>query len=172
MKTSTVKAVQVVPIEADKAMVIIVTNAGIVKNNIVKLPDQLQQEALVMISNALNDKLSSLSVEQTNKKISSGLVNELVIELGIQKEILVSILTCVAGCINQIDDTEVYVEGTTNVLNHPEFECLKAKEFMNMLIEDQYWRIVFNTSIEGESLWDRLENDLSDIRTVITTNYI
>jgi heat-inducible transcriptional repressor len=177
MKTSTVKAVQLVPIEADKAMVIVVTNAGIVKNNIVKTADQLRPEALVMISNALNDKLGGLSVEKANRKISSGLVSELEMELGIRGELFASILSCLAGCINQIDNTEVYVEGTTNVLNHPEFrDIIKAKEFMSMLDEKtSIGRIVFDASDSEGGIIIRIgsENDLSDIKdcSLVTTNY-
>ncbi len=177
MKNSKVKAVQVVPIEADKAMVIVVTNAGVIRNSIIKVSDQVRPEALIMISNALNDKLTGLTVEQVNSKINSGLVSGLEIEIGIPEEILTPILDCVEGCINQIDNTEVYVEGTTNVLNHPEFrDIMKAKEFMSMLDEKTcIGKIVFDAFDSEDGIVIRIgsENDLLNIRncSLVTTNY-
>ncbi len=177
MKSSTVKAVQVVPIEADKAMVIVVTNAGIIRNSVIKVSAQLQPEVLIMISNALNDKLTGLTVEQVNRKINSGLLNGLEIEMGVPEEILAPILDCVKGCINQIDNTEVYVEGTTNVLNHPEFrDIMKAKEFMSMLDEKiSIGRIMFDASDSEGGIIIRIgsENDWLNIKncSLVTTNY-
>jgi heat-inducible transcriptional repressor len=172
MKTSTIKALQVVPIEAGKAMIIVVTNAGIVRNNLVKISDQIQPDTLIMVSNALNSKLNGLTIEQVNKK----LILEIERELGMSAEVLLPILSGVAECINQIDSTEVYVEGTTNILNHPEFkDIMKAKEFMNMLDEKaKITRILFDAS-DSVDIVIKIgsENDLSGIQdcSLISANY-
>ncbi len=172
MKTSTIKALQVVPIEVGKAMVIVVTNAGVVRNNLVKISEHVQPDTLIMVSNALNNKMNGLTIEKVNRK----LILEIEKEIGLSAEILLPILQGVADCINQVDSTEVYVEGTTNILNHPEFrDILKAKEFMSMLDEKtSIGRILFDASDTG-GIVIRIgsENDLTGIQdcSLITANY-
>lgn len=172
MKTSTIKALQVVPIEVGKAMVIVVTNAGVVRNNLVKISEHVQPDTLIMVSNALNNKMNGLTIEKVNRK----LILEIEKEIGLSAEILLPILQGVADCINQVDSTEVYVEGTTNILNHPEFrDILKAKEFMNMLDEKtSIGRILFDTpDVGGIVIRIGSENDLMGIQdcSLITANY-
>lgn len=172
MKTSTIKALQVVPIEIGKAMIIVVTNAGVVRNNLVKISEHVQPDTLIMVSNALNSKMNGLTIEKVNRR----LILEIEKEIGLSAEILLPILQGVADCINQIDNTEVYVEGTTNILNHPEFrDILKAKEFLSMLDEKtSIGRILFDASDTG-GIVIRIgsENDLMGIQdcSIVTANY-
>lgn len=172
MKTSTIKALQVVPIEIGKAMIIVVTNAGVVRNNLVKISEHVQPDTLIMVSNALNSKMNGLTIEKVNRH----LILEIENEIGLSAEILLPILQGVADCINQIDNTEVYVEGTTNILNHPEFrDILKAKEFLSMLDEKtSIGRILFDASDTG-GIVIRIgsENDLMGIQdcSIVTANY-
>ncbi len=132
MKKSMVKAVQVVPVEAGKALVVVVTNAGVVRNSLIKLPDNLLPDFLIRVSNSLNEKLSGLSMEQ----ISYPLIKETERELGLSSEALMPILDGVAECVNQIDNSEIYLDGATNIFNYPEFrDVIKAKDFLNVLDE-------------------------------------
>ncbi len=172
MRNSSIKAIQVVPIEDGKAMVIVVTNAGIVRNSLVKISESVQPHMLIMISNVLNNKLTGLTIEEVNVRI----IKELEREIGISGEILLPILECAADLINQIDNTEVYIEGTTNIFNHPEFrDMVKARDFINMLDEKASLCKMLFDSIEAGGITVRIgsENDISCIRecSLITANY-
>lgn len=172
MRTSSIKAIQVVPIEDGKAMVIVVTNAGIVRNSLVKISECVQPHMLIMISNVLNNKLTGLTIEEVNVRI----IKELEREIGISGEILLPILEGAADLINQIDNTEVYIEGTTNIFNHPEFrDMVKARDFINMLDEKASLCKMLFDSIEAGGITVRIgsENDISCIRecSLITANY-
>lgn len=129
-KNSVLKAVQVIPIERGSALVVVVTNAGIVKNTLIKIPETVSPEFLIRVSNIINEKLSELTLE----KINIVVIREIEILIGSPQEVLMPILNGVTECINQIDASEVYLEGTTNILNHPEFKDVgKAREFLNMI---------------------------------------
>ncbi len=129
-KNSVLKAVQVVPIERGSALVVVVTNAGIVKNSLVKIPDTVSPEFLIRVSNIFNEKLSGLTLEQINIVV----IREIEILIGSSQELLLPILNGVTECINQIDASEVYLDGTTNILNFPEFsDVVKAREFLNLM---------------------------------------
>lgn len=172
MKTSTIKAVQVVPIEDGKAMVIVVTNAGIIRNRLVKISENVPADILIMVSNMINSKLTGLTIE----KVNITLIRDLEKEIGISAETLLPILDGVADCINMIDNPEVYIEGTTNIFNHPEFrDMVKARDFMNILDEKaSLCRMLFD-SIESGGIVVRIgmENDISEIRecSLVTVNY-
>ncbi|MGE5613754.1 MAG: heat-inducible transcriptional repressor HrcA [Bacillota bacterium] len=172
LKTSTIKTIQLVPIESGKAMVIVVTNAGIIRNNLIKIADALTPDMLIMLSNELNDKLAGLTVEQ----IIMGKAIELENRSGVTTDILTPVINGVADCIAEIDSPEVYVEGTTNIFNYPEFrDVSKAKEFMNVLDEkSNLFRIMTSRTDAGEiTIRIGSENDMSVIKdcTLITANY-
>ena len=172
MKTSTIKAIQVVPIEVGKAMVIVVTSSGLVRNSLVKISESVQPDMLIMISNVMNNKLTGLTIEEVNVRI----IKELEKEVGISGEILLPILQCAADCINQIDNPEVFIEGTTNIFNYPEFkDMVKARDFINLLDEKASLCKMMFDSIETGGIIIKIgsENDISGIKecSLITANY-
>lgn len=172
MKTSTIKAIQVVPIELGKALVVVVTNAGIVHNSLIKISESILPDMLIMISTILNSKLSGLTIEQVNMRV----ISEIAKEAGISGEFLLPILQSAADCINQIDSSEVYVEGTTNIFNFPEFrDLVKAREFINLLDEkSSLGKLLADTPNDmGVIVRIGSENDITGIKecSIITANY-
>lgn len=171
-QSSTIKTIQVVPIEAGNALAVVVNNAGIVRNNLIKISEQIAPDMLLRISNILNEKMAGLSPEKADARKLTGLERD----SGLASELLKPILDGVADCIDQMDDQEVYVEGTTNILHHPEFsDVAKAREFMNMLDEKtSLSRVLFSSaSPDGVSVRIGSENDLTGFRncSVITISY-
>jgi heat-inducible transcriptional repressor len=172
LKASTIKTIQIVPIETGKAMVIVVTNAGIIRNSLIKITDRLTPDILVMISNELNDKLAGLTVEQ----IAAGKAIKLESRAGMTPDILTPVINGVTDCIERIDCPEVYVEGTTNIFNYPEFrDVAKAREFMSVLDEkSNLFKIMTSRNASGEiNIRIGSENDMSVIKdcTLITAKY-
>ncbi len=172
MKTCVIKAVQVVPIEDGTALVIVVTTAGIVRSNLVKISDSIRPDELIKISNVLNKKLTGLTFEEINAHIAT----EIEKEAGVSGELLLPILEGVIDRNNQIDNPEVHIEGTTNIFHHPEFkDMVKARNFMNMLDEKASLSRMLFDSIESGGIAIRIgsENDMSGIReySLVTANY-
>ena len=172
MKKSTLKAVQVAPIEAGKALVIVVTNAGVIKNCMVRLPESVCPESLIRLSNIMNEKLSGFTVEQINLPVIRDMENS----MGISKEALFPILEGVEDCINQIDNSEIYLEGTTNIFNYPEFrDVMKAKGFLNVLDEKEllYRLLSSNFDACGVKVSIGAENELNEIKdcSLVTATY-
>lgn len=175
MDKSILKAVQVVPIESGKALVVVVTNAGVAKNVLVKVHEQLTPDFIIKLSNLVNEKLCGLTLEQINLP----LIREFEKEIGLSKEIVMPVLNGVADCIDQIDNSEVYLDGTTNIFNYPEFrDIIKAKGFLDVLDEKEIIsRLLKNSAMAGDNVGLNIkigtENPIPEIRdcTLVTTTY-
>lgn len=176
MRKSILKAIQVVPIESGKALVIVVTNAGVVKNSLVNISDEVLPDMLIRISNIINEKLSGLTIEQINLPI----IKEIEAAMGASNQILMPILSGVADCLNQIDNPEIYLDGTTNIFNYPEFrDIMKAREFLNILDEKELlYGLLTSETVNGNSNSDvkiqiGSENKIEGIKdcSLVTATY-
>ncbi len=172
MKKSILKAIQVVPIESGKALVIVVTNAGTVKNVIVKISERVLPDFLIKASNILNERLNNLTIEQINLPV----IREIENEMGSSSEILIPILNGVAECISQIDNSEVYLNGTTNIFDYPEFrDVSKAKEFLHVLDAKEILHKILSRTDESNKISIHIgtENELDVIKecSLVTATY-
>ncbi len=172
MNRSKLKAVQVVPVDSGKALIVAVTNTGVVRNCIVRISESLTPDALIRISNILNDKLSGLTLEQINTKV----IREIEKLIGAYSENLKPILDGVKNCIDQVDNNELYIDGTTKIFNHPEFrDIVKARELLDIMdAKDLMARLLRSTGENGE-IRVRIgsENELDEIKdcSLITASY-
>ena len=132
MGKSEIKAVQIVPIDKNKALVIIVTKEGTVKNTMVRLEQEISADVLIDVSIVFNKMLKGLTIEQINQDVITKI--KMVADNKLPDYIVIAILNGIIDCIHQIDNKEVYLDGTNNIFNFPEFcDVKKAKEFLNLL---------------------------------------
>ncbi len=121
---SGLRSLQLMPMENNRFLAIVVTNEGNVKNKMFYDTDGLGQPLILRLSELLNDRLTGKSIDAIVAEISklkqesSGLVTE--------------ILNYIAECL--IDESEVAVDGSINLLNHPEYSDInKAKEILEFI---------------------------------------
>jgi heat-inducible transcriptional repressor len=172
IKKSRIKTIQFVSIDMYKVLVIVVTNAGIVRNALVNLPEHISPEELTRLSNMINDKLSGLKLEQIDKKLKT----EIEKMTGASAKLLTPLLDAIIDCIFKIDNPEIYLNGATNIFNYPEFRDIpKAKEFISLLDEkENLYKMLsdYNNEI-GVNVKIGSENEINSIKdcTLITANY-
>ncbi|MDD4189528.1 MAG: heat-inducible transcriptional repressor HrcA [Eubacteriales bacterium] len=172
LKDVVIKAVQVVPISTREILVIVVAGAGIVRNCLVKLPVEISADNVIVISNVLGSKLKGLSAE----KISAGITDDIEKEVHFPADILASILTGVKNCIRQIDSSELYLEGATNIFNFPEFkDVIKAQEFLSILDEKNFLHDMLQMYDGNKEIRIKIgaENERDEIKdySLITATY-
>ena len=129
------KYLQFLPLDERRAIVVIVTDAGLVDNKILEIPDKLSYEDLERIAAAINNSLSGLPLSGI---LSSALKDE------IKKNILKdpALFEAALALLTQILATErkpkLYMGGTAQVLNKPEFQDLdKVRGLLKMLEEEK-----------------------------------
>lgn len=173
IKRSVLKAVQVVPIEPGKALVIVVTDSNIVRNNLIRVPEKITPDVIIQVSNMLNDKLKGYTLEMLKTNLLNGEAEQLT---SLPYDLMRPILDGIEDLIKLIDRPEIYLEGTTNILNFPEFkEVQKAKEFLSLLDEKKLMSELLNTHGNNNEIVIQIgnENVIQGIKdcSIVTASY-
>ncbi|NMB96989.1 MAG: heat-inducible transcription repressor HrcA [Clostridiaceae bacterium] len=173
MSKSTLKTIKLILVADDTVLVIVVTNAGIVKNSMVRAGSSVSIDSLIVIANFLSDKLSGITLEKVNLEDLKYEAEKIMTK---EKYIIEPILYGVEDCINQIYSTEVFLDGTTNIFNFPEFQdMIRARQFFNILSTKDVLCTLMFRGIQGESLKVRIgiENEMDELKdfTLITATY-
>lgn len=167
----TVKAVQVVPIEPGRALVIVVLNGGIIRNCMVEIPGNYSPDQLINISNRINEKIAGKASCEI-KKLQSILSKSFE---GVGSDILKPVIEGIIACTEHVSN-EVYLEGTSNIFNYPEFrDFSKAREFITLLDAKELVGRLLKSCTDSEELSIHIgsENEMIEIKdmSLITTNY-
>ncbi|HZJ83880.1 MAG TPA: heat-inducible transcriptional repressor HrcA [Clostridia bacterium] len=166
-----VKHIQLVPIDNHFALLVVVTNTGIIKDTIVEIPEGITGEYLYRISNMLNDifkdkSLGNLSLE-TVLKMKEGMVQDRVF--------FNSLVDALTKSVSIKDSGQVYLGGATNIFNFPEYhDILKAKEFLDLMEQkDLLYKLLIRPQDEGVSIVIGEENQYEELReySIVTATY-
>lgn len=129
LATLRIKHVQLVPVAEKTALMIIVTNAGIVKDAVIRVPEGLDADHLYAISKMLTDKLADKPLEAVRQSFS-----ELLRETEINRRLLGEALSVIEHKLEEEDSTDVVVGGSSNLLSYPEYSDVeKARNFLSVL---------------------------------------
>ncbi len=179
MKRGAIKTVELVPIDASSALIILVTNEGVMKNKRVLLPAGADSEFLHNFSALLKEKLSGLTLDEINATT----ISEIRRAMQAHFELLFPVLDFIADIIDDVRaETEIYTSGATNIFNYPEYRDVeKAKEFLDFLGDKDSVVKIFGPSEKEQPKEDASgitvrigsENDLDIMRksSLITANY-
>lgn len=128
---SRIKSIQLIGIDNFSIVSVIVTDSGIIKNNIIKLKKPLNNEVLNKINNLLNLRLRDLSINMINLEV----INNLKKDLYGYEDIFDAIIPHLYDSLNnKSNNSEVYFEGLTNILDYPEFKDIeKAREILSFV---------------------------------------
>ncbi|EHI97990.1 MULTISPECIES: heat-inducible transcriptional repressor HrcA [unclassified Clostridium] len=131
VKKSFIKSIQLIKVDEHNLVSVFLTDTGLIKNHIMKLNSKVPEvETLNQINKVINNRLVNLSIQEINLEV----INNLKKDLGQYEEIFNAILPLLYETLNSADTTEVFMEGTTNIFNYPEYNDIdKAKEMLSLL---------------------------------------
>ncbi len=125
-----VKNIKVVKVDDYTAMLIVSDKAGIIKNRLLKLNQDITDSFADELSRILNQNLSGLTISEIN--ISN--MMEIRSAIGHNFEILTSVIELVHEAVSEIDSKQIFVEGLSNILRFPEYSNVdKVKELFDVL---------------------------------------
>ncbi|HHU70030.1 MAG TPA: heat-inducible transcription repressor HrcA [Thermoanaerobacterales bacterium] len=173
LNKSSLKHLQILPIDEGKALVIVVTNTGLVEHCFIKVPIEFTGSDLTRISNLINSKVQGLSIN----KITPSLLSKLKKEIINMDDVIDLVMNITIQSLNKLDGNKIYLGGATNLLSHPEFKDIdKAKKFLLFLEEKQIlYNILTEASFSNEDLVVTIgsENKYELVQdcSLITTTY-
>lgn len=128
------KFIQLSRVDANQLVAVIVLEGNIIKNNMLTVSEELDDETLLKLNILLNTHLTGLPIEEINL----GLVARLKQQAGIHGDIVGEVIDAVAESIKADDDLEIYTSGANNIFKYPELaDQQKASEIISTFEEKQ-----------------------------------
>jgi heat-inducible transcriptional repressor len=170
LRRTCMKQVQLIRIDNSTVLAVIITDAGIVKNSVLRLAQDVQNDALIKITNMLNEKLAGLGIEDIEDFDLEYMKNN---SMG-HREIIEQIVPELIQTLFFSDTAEVYHDGVSNILNLPEYSDInKARNFLNTMEENELLFNILNDVKGDVNVSIGSENKLEQFKncSLITATY-
>lgn len=142
-----VKFIQLSKVDEGKLLIVVVVEGNIVKNTIVDIDEELDEETMLKLNMLCNTMLNGLSLSEINL----GIISRLKEQAGSHGGIVANVLDAVAEAISIEDDLEIYTSGTTNIFKYPELsDQQKASELICALEEKDALSNLVNDLLDKE----------------------
>jgi heat-inducible transcriptional repressor len=139
------RQVQLMPLSENTAMVIAVTHANLVQHYMIRVPEGVNTKDLFRINMVLNQSLSGYSFDQVKQDTLQDIYRELTGFQGIIHDILEQLEQGQKD--NHLD--RVYMGGTLNIFNQPDFKNVdKIKDILSTFEKENVLRDLLSKSKE------------------------
>ena len=161
-----VASIQLMPVNPVTAMVVLLTDTGMMQNTPITLPRSVTPQELESMSRLLNKMFSGKSVNEIHPGAQYIVENE----IADQKQIFDAICTVLAARLEAGQD-RVVIEGASKMLYHQEFtDVEKARGFLQLLEENKKLGQIVNDDKIGVSVRIGQETGLGDV-SIVTATY-
>ena len=141
-----IKFIQLSNVDESHILAVIVLNSNIVKNQMIEVEEQPDNETILKLNILLNTALNGLSLQEINL----GTIAKLKEQAGIHSTIVGDVLDALARTLSENEDLQIYTSGATNILKYPELS--DAESATNLL----------STFEEKDELLNLVTESLSD----------
>lgn len=167
---TTLKHLQLIPLNEYSAVAIIVTNTGHVENKTVNIPEGISIGEIEKVVNILNEKLRGVPLLQLKSK----LYNEISTELGKHVSRYEELVQLIENVLENEEDHRIFLSGATKMLIQPEFKDVeKVKTLLDLFDETQTLVKMFSSTSSGIQVRIGTENSVEAINncSLITATY-
>lgn len=124
-----IRTLQLVPVSSQSALLVIVTDGGIMRDTVIRVSAQLDSDALYAISRALTQRLAGCTVSEALNLLRRSPAQE-----GSGGEVVAGVLDFLDTVEDSSGKAKLALGGTSNILNFPEYSDVeKAKGFLSVL---------------------------------------
>ena len=128
------KFIQLSKVNSTQILAVIMIEGNLVRNKVIDVTEELDQETVLKLNILLNSVLNGLSIEEINL----GMIQNLKEQAGIHSELVASVIDAVAEVIHAEDEVKIYTSGATNIFRYPELsDNGKASEIISTFEEKQ-----------------------------------
>ena len=123
-----IRNIQLVSVADNAALVVIVTDAGVVRDSVIRVSEELDSDALYSISRTLTKELTGRTLQEAVEAIP-----QLMARMKAQTELLEGLGT-VMNAHGDDMRPHVAIGGTSNMLSYPEYyDMEKARSFLSLM---------------------------------------
>ncbi|MFD1864031.1 heat-inducible transcriptional repressor HrcA [Planococcus sp. FY231025] len=170
IRKHTVKRLSIVPLGADTAVAIIVTDSGHVENRVFPIPAGLDPSDIEKMVNILNERLTGVSLNELHKRLEQETLTVFRQHVNRYAELLSTFRQAV---IVPHEDN-VYYGGKLNILKQPDFHDIqKIRDLMDVIEEAKHIPMIVPAGSLGLQIRIGSENALTAMEdcSVITVSY-
>ncbi len=146
-----VKFIQLTPVDDDNLLTVIVLDNNVVKNEMIRLSEPMNQETSMRLNFILNTTLNGLDVMDMNLAV----IQKMKEQMGAHNTVIDSILEVIGNALTEDEDLEVYTSGATNILKYPELsDNAKAARLLGVFEEKKLlndWMIQDRADADNEN---------------------
>jgi heat-inducible transcriptional repressor len=123
------QTVQLVPVSEETALVVIVTDMGVVRDSVIRIGSQMDSDTLYAISRTLTSELHGCTLQEACERIPA-LMNR----VSGNDEILQELYGYLNNDTRAVRKAHMAVGGTSNMLAYPEYSDVdKARNFLSLM---------------------------------------
>ena len=138
-----VKFIQLSKVDEEKLLAVVVIDGNIVKNTIIDVEEDLDNETLLELNMLCNTSLNGLTLNEINLAVISKLKEQ----AGVHRGIIGSVIDAVAEAIT-VDELEIYTSGATNIFKYPELsDQQRAQELLTTFEEKEALSDLVNQTV-------------------------
>lgn len=153
-----VKFIQITAVDQESLLVVIVLDNNVVKNQMVRVDEAIEQEMIVKLNFILNTTLNGLDVLEMNLAV----IQKLKEQFDSHTKVIDSVLEIIGKTLVEEDDLEVYTSGATNILKYPELsDKTKVAEILDAFEEKKIFHNWLGLPEKGKT------NESHDIQVYI-----
>jgi heat-inducible transcriptional repressor len=169
VRRTTFKFLRLTPLDGNRILIILLTNTSALINKVIQLEQSLPEDSLERMTNILNERLTGMLLGDIHLDFLIKLDGSLSLEI-IRN---ISVLT--KEVLNDDENRFIY-EGTTNLLDLPEFQDLeKLRMIMKLLDEEKMVADILKKTLEleGTRIYIGQEHSLEQVQdcSFITATY-
>ena len=169
--TGALEKLQLIPVSPFQAVLVLVTDVGLVHHRTVDFPVPVSEERLKEVGDTLYRKLKGRNIGDVNTTLMREISGELKEEL----DIVDSIFDMMSEAVKSSGEEKVFLEGTLNILSQPEFnDVSKVKEILSFLQEED----ILKELLHGKNgigmnftIGDELSHDEINRCSMVTCTY-
>lgn len=164
--------IKFLPLDAQRAILVLVTEDGVVENSIVRLPDGVDHSDLENIAQRISTQLTGIPLHDIQNQNLRATYQDIILDQTLHQ----GLLDLVKQIHEQRHEGKVYLGGTTQMLKNPEFNSVnRVRELLQIVEERRLLKDILNSSNEnfGIQISIGTENKFSGIQdcSVVRATY-
>ena len=125
--------VKFLPLDGQRAILCLITDDGIVDNCVIDVPLGMKQEEMDYLANRISNKLQGHNIAEINGEM----LRDVYTELASDKQLFSSILTALKHVGSSSNEQRVFLGGTRQLLNQPEFRNVERIKDLLAILEEE-----------------------------------